>query len=128
LKITVLKQEQNQIDFLIEREQGTYNNVNVSAIFTDEEISGFSENQVKTLAYNKVKDIAIRVFEQIEPLDEVDNPVDFSLVELPVVEQTPVVVADMPSQIEVEFAEYVIATEDRIAELENKINTLTGGN
>jgi hypothetical protein len=86
LKITIVKQKANQIEFLIEREQGMYNNVNVSATFTDEEIVGLTQDQIKTLAYNKVKDIAIRVFAQIEPLNEVENPVGFNLVELPVVE------------------------------------------
>jgi hypothetical protein len=39
-----------------------------------------------------------------------------------------VITEDTPRQVEIDFAEYVISTEDRIAALENKINTLTGGN
>ena len=34
----------------------------------------------------------------------------------------PIVIEDKPSQVEIDFAEYVLATEDRIAQLESKIN------
>jgi hypothetical protein len=99
MKITIVRQEQNRIDFLIEREQVMYNNVNVSATFTDDEVLGFTDNQIKTYAYNKVKNIAIRVFAQIEPLSEMDNPIGFSLVDLPMVEPNLNIIKSMQKDI-----------------------------
>lgn len=80
MKIQILEQENNKVHFLIEREEGMYNNVNVISEVTDLEVVGLSEDEVKTLAYLKVKPIAVKVFSQIEPLNEGDNPVDFELV------------------------------------------------
>lgn len=80
MRIEILEQNENSIKFLIEREQGTYNNTEEIAHFTVAEIEGLSANEIKTYAWYKVKPIVIRVFEQIEPLDEADNPIGFTLV------------------------------------------------
>ena len=128
MKIQILKQEAHQIDFLIEREEGTYNNVNVSATFTDDEIQGFTEDQIKTLAYNKVKDVAIRVFTQIEPLTESENPVGFKLVKLPVVEQPQVIIEELIDEEKAFMAEAIIQMSTELENLKQEINILKGGN
>lgn len=78
MKITVLNQEGNTLTYLIEREQGPYNNIVEPITLTNTE--GLMENEIKTLGYIKLKPLAKRVFEVIEPLDEVDSPIDFEIV------------------------------------------------
>lgn len=80
MKITLLRQEQNNIEFLVERENGTYNNCNLLIELSESETQGLTENEIKTLAWLRVKPTAIRVFEQIEPLNESDNAAGFELV------------------------------------------------
>lgn len=81
MKIEIVTQKQNNFEFLIEREQGMYNNCNLSIELTEKDIEGLSQDEIKTLAWLRTKPTAIRVFEQIEPLDEPDNPIDFKLIE-----------------------------------------------
>ena len=78
MKITVLNQEGNTLTYLIERKQGQYNNIVEPITLTNTE--GLTDDEIKTLGYIKLKPLAKRVFEVIEPLDEVDNPIDFEIV------------------------------------------------
>lgn len=81
MKITVVNQTESSITFYVEREKGVHNHVDeLIADFTAAEIEGLNADEIKTYAWHKVKPIAVRVFEQIEPLDENDNPIDFTLV------------------------------------------------
>lgn len=80
MEITIVSQNDINFEFLIEREQGMYNNCNLFIELTGDEVQGLSANEVKTLAWLRAKPTAIRVFEQIEPIDEVDNPIGFELV------------------------------------------------
>lgn len=79
MKITIMNQNKNCFEFLIEREQGMYNNCNLAVELTNGEVQDLTEDEIKTLAWLRVKPTAIRVFEQIEPLDEQDNSVGFTL-------------------------------------------------
>lgn len=67
-------------ELFIEREKGIYNNCNLSVDLSQTDVHGLTDNEIKTLAWLRVKPIAIRVFEEIEPLDEKDNPIGFKLV------------------------------------------------
>lgn len=73
-------QDDRIIEYLIEREQGQYNNIVETVILPISELVGLSEDEIKTLGYLKIKPTAVRVFAEIEPLSEIDNPVDFELV------------------------------------------------
>ncbi len=50
MKITILNQKQNSFELLIEREQGMYNNCNLSIELTENDIEGLSQDEIKTLA------------------------------------------------------------------------------
>lgn len=78
MKISILEQNGTTFEYLIEREKGHYNNI-VERI-TLESVDGLSADEIKTLGFIKLKPIAIRVFEAIEPLDEIDNPVGFEII------------------------------------------------
>lgn len=78
MKITVLGQEGNTLTYLIEREQGQYNNIVEQITLTDTE--GLSQDEIKTLGFIKLKPLAKRVFEAIEPLDESDTAEGFNLI------------------------------------------------
>ncbi|MHB8065015.1 MAG: hypothetical protein ACYDG2_20750 [Ruminiclostridium sp.] len=80
MKIQILNQNQNRFEFLVEREQGMYNNCNLSITLADVEVQELTDDEIKTLAWLRVKSTAIRVFEQIEPLNEPDNPIGFELI------------------------------------------------
>lgn len=121
MKITILNQEQNSIDFLIEREEGIYNNVNVTAELNDYEIEGLTQGQIYQLAWDKVKHIAYRVFNQIEPLDEEENFIGFEVENLPILpEPEPVIVDEYIDEEKIAIAEAII-------DLENRISILEGG-
>lgn len=84
MKITIKRDKvidsNRTLEYLIEREQGTYNNIVESVTFNSAEISGMTEDEIKTFGYIKLKSLAKRVFEAIEILNEPDNPVGFTLV------------------------------------------------
>jgi len=121
MKIQIINQEQNSIDFLVEREEGMYNNVNVTAEFTNEEIEGLTQGQIYQLAWDKVKHIVYRVFEQIEPLDEPENFIDFEVEPLPILpEPEPIIVDEY-------IDEEMIAIAEAIIDLEHRISILEGG-
>ncbi len=98
MKIQIVKQEDDLIEFLVEREEGTYNNCNLTALLTSDEIEGLTEGQILQLAWNKVKHIAYRVFNQIEPLNEDENPIGFHFGDLPPIPPPP---PSQPSEIEI---------------------------
>lgn len=119
MKIQIINQEQNSIDFLVEREEGMYNNVNVTAEFTNEEIEGLTQGQIYQLAWDKVKHIVYRVFEQIEPLDEPENFIGFEVEPLPIPpEPEPIIVDEYIDEEKIAIAEAIIDLEHRISILE----------
>lgn len=87
MKIQILNETPTHIDFLVEREQGMYNNVNVTAEFYDGEKEGLTQGQVYQLAWNKIKPTAYMVFNQIMPLEENERFIGFEVEPLPIIEQ-----------------------------------------
>lgn len=87
MKIQIINETPTHIDFLVEREQGMYNNVNMTAEFYDGEKHGLTQGQVYQLAWDKVKPIPYRVFEQIMPLEENERFIGFNVEPLPIIEQ-----------------------------------------
>lgn len=119
MKIQIINQEQNFIDFLVEREKGIYNNVNVTAEFTNEEVEGLTQGQIYQLAWDKVKHIVYRVFEQIEPLNEEENFIGFEVEPLPIPpEPEPIIVDEYIDEEKIAIAEAIIDFENRISILE----------
>lgn len=91
------------VELFIEREGGKYNNVGLFVELRNSEIEGYTQDQIVTKAWHREKWRAIQVFDRvwecradedaletaIAPADEADNPVDFQIIELPVVEIPP---------------------------------------
>lgn len=80
MKINISKQIENSFEFLVEREIGQYNNCSLISELSESEVQELSEDEIKTLAWLRVKPTAIRVFNEIEPLNEVDTPAEFKIV------------------------------------------------
>lgn len=122
MKIQIVKQEQNFIEFLVEREKGMYNNCNLTAEFNHYEIEGLTQNQINQLAWDKVKHVAYRVFNQIEYLDESENFIGFEVEPLPIPpEPEPIIITEPVDEEKIAMAEAIIDLENRISILEGVI-------
>lgn len=120
--INSISADNTEIEYLIERELGTYNNIVETVKLTTAEIAGLTVDEIKTLGFKRIKHVAVRVFEQIEPLAETDNPIGFTLV------------ASVPKRIEVQgsntlrvgdSAEYFANVFDQYGEITNDVITWT---
>ncbi len=84
MNIKIIYAKTDMIEFFVERENGTYNNCNLTSTLSPHEIEGLTQEQVNQLAWDKVKHIAYRVFSQIEPLNEPENFIGFEVESLPI--------------------------------------------
>lgn len=110
------------IEYLVEKEEGVYNNIVETILIPISETNDMDDDEVLTLGYDRIKQLAIRVFSAIEYNDEDDNPVGFKIKRKPIPEPT-VYVPDpleslVPSFMELEKAEYIVKLVDALIELE----------
>lgn len=119
MKIIILEETENSIEFLVERERGIYNNCNPIATLYPHEVKGITKGQIYQLAWDKVKHIAYRVFNEIEPLDEGENPIGFHFEALPVPPlPDPVIVDEYVDDEKIAMAEAIIDLDARLRKLE----------
>lgn len=122
MKIQIIKEGENFIEFLVEREQKMYNNCNLTTTFTNEEVEGLTEGQKYQYLWDKVKHVAYRVFNQIEYLDEPENFIGFEVEPLPIPpEPEPIIITEPVDEEKIAMAEAIIDLENRISILEGVI-------
>jgi hypothetical protein len=89
-----------------------YNNCNLIAEIQPYETDGLTQGQIYQLAWDKVKVIAYRVFNEIMPLDEIEKPIEFSFEPLPI----PPEPEPIPLQPGIE--DYIVDLDYRISTIE----------
>lgn len=119
MRIEVISKMDETISILVERQKGIENNIRES--ITLQSIEGLSDDEIKTAAWLKIKPIAIRVFEAIEPLDEEDAAEGFNMIPSRTV-KTEVFV---PSEIIVETEAYATKQHtDQYGQITSEIVTI----
>lgn len=93
MKIKIINQEQNELNYVIElrieQELSPFNSINQDVTLSKADISHLSQDELYTIAYKKVKDVAIQEFTKvnkilngdIEYVEEEANADKFTLME-----------------------------------------------